>query len=53
LPDGFQRAEYLREHGMVDQVVHRHQLKETITRLCCLLTNAPATEIPVSAPEAA
>ena len=37
LPDGFQRAEYLREHGMVDQVVHRHQLKETISRLCGLL----------------
>ncbi len=42
LPDGFQRAEYLREHGMVDQVVHRHQLKDTITRLCGLLMNLPA-----------
>ena len=37
LPDGFQRAEYLREHGMVDQVVHRRDLKETIVRLCGLL----------------
>ena len=27
LPDGFQRAEYLREHGMVDMVVHRHELR--------------------------
>ena len=27
LPDGFQRAEYLQEHGMVDMVVHRHELK--------------------------
>ena len=27
LPDGFQRAEYLKEHGMVDMVVHRHDLK--------------------------
>ena len=26
LPNGFQRAEYLLEHGMVDMVVHRHQL---------------------------
>ena len=25
LPDGFQRAEYLQEHGMVDMVVHRHR----------------------------
>jgi acetyl-CoA carboxylase carboxyl transferase subunit beta len=40
LPDGFQRAEYLREHGMVDMVVHRHQLRPTIARLCRLLTHA-------------
>jgi acetyl-CoA carboxylase carboxyl transferase subunit beta len=53
LPDGFQRAEYLREHGMVDQVVHRHQLKETITRLCKLLTNVSETNTVVAAPEAA
>ena len=37
LPDGFQRAEYLLEHGMVDIVVHRHQLRETLSRLCSLL----------------
>ncbi|TNE55960.1 MAG: acetyl-CoA carboxylase carboxyltransferase subunit beta [Sphingomonadales bacterium] len=30
LPEGFQRAEYLREHGMVDMVVHRADLKETL-----------------------
>jgi acetyl-CoA carboxylase carboxyl transferase subunit beta len=34
LPDGFQRAEYLLEHGMVDMVVHRHQLRRRIARLC-------------------
>ncbi len=34
LPEGFQRAEYLKEHGMVDMVVHRHDLKSTIARLC-------------------
>ena len=27
LPEGFQRAEYLQEHGMVDMVVHRHELR--------------------------
>ncbi|MCQ0988518.1 acetyl-CoA carboxylase, carboxyltransferase subunit beta [Jiella marina] len=43
LPDGFQRAEYLLEHGMVDMVVHRHQLKEKIATLLKLLTKAPAT----------
>jgi acetyl-CoA carboxylase carboxyl transferase subunit beta len=37
LPDGFQRAEYLLEHGMVDIVVHRHQLRETLSRLCSVL----------------
>jgi acetyl-CoA carboxylase carboxyl transferase subunit beta len=42
LPDGFQRAEYLASHGMVDMVVHRHQLRETVAKLCRLLTKAPA-----------
>ncbi len=37
LPDGFQRAEYLLEHGMLDRVVHRHRLRETLSRLCSLL----------------
>jgi acetyl-CoA carboxylase carboxyl transferase subunit beta len=37
LPEGFQRAEYLLEHGMVDKVVHRHQLRATISRICSLL----------------
>jgi acetyl-CoA carboxylase carboxyl transferase subunit beta len=37
LPDGFQRAEYLLEHGMIDMVVHRHQLRETLSRLCRVL----------------
>jgi acetyl-CoA carboxylase carboxyl transferase subunit beta len=42
LPDGFQRAEYLKDHGMVDMVVHRHELRSTLARLCRLLTKAPA-----------
>jgi len=42
LPDGFQRAEYLAEHGMVDMVVHRHKLRATLAELCRLLTRAPA-----------
>ncbi len=33
LPDGFQRAEYQEEHGFVDAVVPRNQLRETLTRL--------------------
>jgi len=41
LPDGFQRAEYLKDHGMVDMVVHRHELKHTISSLLHLLTKKP------------
>ncbi|WP_435417314.1 acetyl-CoA carboxylase, carboxyltransferase subunit beta [Parerythrobacter aurantius] len=33
LPEGFQRAEYLHKHGMVDRVVHRHQLREELATL--------------------
>jgi acetyl-CoA carboxylase carboxyl transferase subunit beta len=42
LPEGFQRAEYLRDHGMIDMVVHRHQLRATLARLCHVLTKTPA-----------
>jgi acetyl-CoA carboxylase carboxyl transferase subunit beta len=37
LPDDFQTAEYLREHGMVDLVVNRKEIKPTITRLVAIL----------------
>jgi acetyl-CoA carboxylase carboxyl transferase subunit beta len=47
LPEGFQRAEYLKEHGMVDMVVHRHLLRATLSNLCRLLTKAPAYTTPV------
>ncbi|HEY0271464.1 MAG TPA: acetyl-CoA carboxylase, carboxyltransferase subunit beta [Sphingomonas sp.] len=41
LPEGFQRSEYLLEHGMLDMVVHRHQLRETLARLIAYLTPEP------------
>ena len=41
LPDGFQRAEYLRAHGMIDMVVPRPQLRATLARLCKLLARQP------------
>ncbi len=41
LPEGFQRAEYLRDHGMVDMVVPRQEMRETLGRLCGLLTKTP------------
>jgi acetyl-CoA carboxylase carboxyl transferase subunit beta len=37
LPEGFQRAEYLLEHGMVDMVVRRHELRDTLARVIGLL----------------
>ena len=53
LPDGFQRAEYLKDHGMIDMVVHRHELRSTLARLCRLLTKAPApAPAPVAEPVA-
>ena len=46
LPPGFQRSEYLLDHGMVDIVVHRHQLRETIIRtLKLILQPTPTAEI--------
>ncbi len=41
LPEGFQRAEYLLDHGMVDMVVHRHEMRPTLARLCRLLDQIP------------
>ena len=43
LPEGFQKAEYLRDHGMIDMVVHRHALRAAIARLCRVLLKAPAS----------
>jgi acetyl-CoA carboxylase carboxyl transferase subunit beta len=42
LPEGFQRAEYLKDHGMVDMVVHRRDLPGMLARLGRLLTHEPA-----------
>ncbi|MGQ0664265.1 MAG: acetyl-CoA carboxylase, carboxyltransferase subunit beta [Pseudomonadota bacterium] len=52
LPPGFQRAEYLLDHGMVDMVVHRHKLRETLTRvLNLLMVPGPVAEV-VAMPQA-
>ena len=42
LPEGFQRAEYLLDHGMLDMVVHRHKLRETLASLTDYLAPARA-----------
>lgn len=46
LPEGFQRAEYLLEHGMVDMVVPRRELRDTLARLLGLLRR-PEPQAPV------
>ncbi len=44
LPDGFQTAEFLLEHGMVDLVVPRRELRPTTARLIRLMTGREAAE---------
>jgi acetyl-CoA carboxylase carboxyl transferase subunit beta len=57
LPEGFQKSEYLRDHGMVDMVVHRHELRPTLANLCRVLTRAekapPRVALPAPLPEPA
>ncbi|MEQ1770715.1 MAG: acetyl-CoA carboxylase, carboxyltransferase subunit beta [Devosia sp.] len=51
LPKGFQRSEYLYEHGMVDMVVHRHNLRSTIGQLLAILTRSESpAELQVPGP---
>ena len=51
LPEGFQRAEYLLEHGIVDMVVQRKELRETFIRLLRLLREpSPSAEVVPIAP---
>ena len=46
LPPGFQKAEYLLEHGQLDMVVHRHKLRDQLARILGLLTSPqPSAEI--------
>ena len=53
LPEGFQRAEYLMEHGMVDMVVHRQELRARLIQLIGLLLHKnPAADVVNLAPSA-
>jgi acetyl-CoA carboxylase carboxyl transferase subunit beta len=51
LPEGFQRAEYLMEHGMVDMVVSRLDMKKTVANLLKILLTVPAEEEMAAGPE--
>ena len=41
LPEGFQRSEFLLEHGAIDMIVSRHEMRDTLHRLLANLTHAP------------
>ncbi len=45
LPEGFQTAEYLMEHGMVDMVVSRLDLADTLARLLKIMLKQPADPV--------
>lgn len=50
LPEGFQKAEYLLEHGMVDMVVHRFEMRQTLARVLGLLRRPRATTVAEDTP---
>ena len=45
LPEGFQTSEYLMEHGMVDMVIDRREIPETLARMCRMMMRMPAEEM--------
>ena len=42
LPDGFQRSEFLLDHGFIDQIIHRKELKDKLANLLSLLLKRAA-----------
>ena len=51
LPKGFQRSEFLLEHGAIDMIVHRTEMRDTIARLLSKLTGHSLVETPEPDPE--
>lgn len=43
LPEGFQRSEFLLEHGAIDMIVHRNEMRETVARILAKLTRQKST----------
>jgi len=48
LPKGFQRSEFLLEHGAIDMIVHRSEMRDTLSRVLAKLVGHPG-ESPVAA----
>ena len=44
LPDGFQRAEFLLEHGAIDMIVDRRELRDRLANLICMMMRLPAIQ---------
>ena len=42
LPEGFQRSEFLLEHGAIDMIVDRREMRDKIANICTMLSNQPA-----------
>ncbi len=52
LPEGFQRAEYLLEHGMLDAVLHRSKIRDELIKITHMLQKKPrAIKADLSSPE--
>ena len=47
LPPGFQRSEFLLDHGAIDMIVHRNELADTLQRLLSKMTGRPADSVAV------
>lgn len=45
LPEGFQRSEFLLEHGAIDMIVNRHEMRDTLARLVSKFMHLPSTEL--------
>ena len=45
LPKGFQRSEFLLEHGAIDMIVHRTEMRDTLSRLLSKLTHKPLVPV--------
>ena len=52
LPEGFQRSEFLLDHGAIDQIVDRRQLRDTVAEIIAKLTHSAAVQasLPISTP---
>ena len=41
LPEGFQTSEYLLDHGMIDRIIPRHELRDELAHMLCWMLGRP------------